>query len=252
MRGGRREFRIVIMACIWLVAMSLGGTVFGQEESGEALRLRFRRNFGYSLGAQMQGTFTIRAEGPQGLERVAFLLDGEVIGQATEAPFSLSFNTRDYPEGIHQFSAIGYQANGQELQTETISRQFVATSAVTIVVIAIVALVIAFRVGSYFLARRSSGDRARAAAYGFLGGAVCPNCGRPFGIHWWSLRLGLGRYDRCPHCGKWNMVQRATAEALASAEAGFGRPEGGEDGPEQRDEEEAYRRRIEESKYDKG
>jgi hypothetical protein len=199
----------------------------------------------------MQGAFTIQVDGPPTLSRVEFLLDGEVIGEDASAPFSLKFNTRDYPEGIHIFSATGYAGEGEQLQSATLSRQFVATSSVTVIVIAIVALVIAFRVGSYFLARRSSGSRAAGTAYGFLGGAICPNCGRAFGVHWWSLRLGLSRYDRCPHCRKWNMVQRAPTHALAEAEERFEITHGNGES-EARSEEEAFRQRLEDSKFDKG
>jgi hypothetical protein len=219
----------------------------GQDSSEETLSISFRRNLGYSLGGQMQGRYTIRVEGPEDVTRVEFLLDGQVIGQDGEAPFNLAFNTGDYSEGIHRFSAVGYRANGQQVGSEMISRQFVAGSGVIIVVIAIVALVIFFRVASYLLARRSGSKRG---AYGFLGGAVCPNCGQAFGIHWWSLRLGFGRFDRCPHCKKWHMVKRASSEALAAAEELHG-----DQGKSERDgngegEEEAFRRRLEESRYD--
>lgn len=236
------------MVVVWLLlvlVISQAVAVQGQEANEELLSIRFRRNFGYGLGSQMQGKFTIRVEGPQDVARVEFLLDGNVIGEDSEAPFSLAVDTADYPEGIHRFSAVGYKANGDQVGSETISRQFVSTSVVTIVVIAIVVLVILFRIASYFLARRSG---SKQAGYGFLGGAVCSNCGRPFGIHWWSLRLGVGRFDRCPHCGKWKMVRRASPEALAAAEAmdrpGESTAQGGEN------DEEAFRRRLEESRYD--
>lgn len=248
-KWSRRLFRIVAVVLLLMLVWSQVQLVQGQESSDEPLALRFRRNFGYSLGAQMQGTFTIRAEGPPELARVEFLLDGEVIGVDEEAPFRLGLNTRDYPEGIHRFSAVGYFASGEELQSATVTRQFVATSAVTIIVIAVVVLVLAFRGASYYLARRSG---SKGAAYGFLGGAVCPNCGRAFSIHWWSLRLGVGRYDRCSHCGKWNVVNRVSTERLLAAETNLGQPDGSQKEADSEREEEARRRRIEESRYDAG
>jgi len=220
---------------------------WAQQGSSETLSLRFRRNFGYSLGTQMQGKFTIRAEGPADVTRVEFLLDGQVIGQDNEAPFSLAFDTGGYPEGIHRFSAVGYKADGRQVSSETISRQFVAGNGVVIVVIAIVALVILFRLASYFLARRSGSKRGQ---YGLLGGAVCANCGRPFAIHWWRLRLGVGRLDRCPHCKKWHMVHRASADELAAAEelhTGQGETKAAGNGES---ENEAFRRRLDESRFD--
>jgi len=222
----------------------------GQEGADESLSLSLRRNFGYSLGAQMQGTFSIRADGPADMIKVEFLLDGQVIGEDDNAPFSIGLNTRDYAEGVHSFAAIGTAADGKQLKSQSITRQFVATSATRIVVIAIVALVIMFRLASYFLARRASGSPAKGAGYGLLGGAVCPNCGRPFAIHWWSIRLGVGRLDRCQHCHKWNMVSRAATDQLIAAEESFDREQVADPAIEASQDEAARRRRIEESRYD--
>lgn len=244
----RRDIRIVIIVLTLVLALGQVLMAQGQESGDETLSLRFRRDFGYSLGSQMQGKYTIRAEGPEDLTRVEFLLDGQVIGEENDAPFSVSFDTGDYPEGIHRFSAVGYRANGQQLQSETISRQFVAGSGVTIVVIAIAALVVLFRVVSYLLTRRSSSSRGGS---GLLGAAVCSNCGQAFGIHWWSLRLGFGRLDRCPHCKKWHMVKRASADELAAAEELHGDHDQSQRAGDGVSEEEAFRRRLDESRYDR-
>ena len=244
---------VIIGLCLYGLAVASLGVGIAQEGDGEALTLRLRRNFGYGLGAQMQGRFSFLVSGPDDLERVEFLLDGQVIGEARQAPFSLQFNTRNYSEGLHRMSAIGYAADGQELLSNAITRQFVSTSMVTIGVVALVAIVVVFRAGSYFLGRRSSKGRTASGSYGFLGGAVCPNCGRPFGLHWWSLRLGIGRYDRCPHCRKWNMQRRASPAALAEAEELLsGSVTAQEDAGDTQKEDEARRRRIEESRYDEG
>ncbi|MGD8585282.1 MAG: Ig-like domain-containing protein [Chloroflexota bacterium] len=242
-----RWIRIAIVILIVGAALSQALTARGQEGGDEMLSLHFRRDFGYSLGGQMQGKYTIRVEGPDDVTRVEFKLDDQIIGEDDEAPFSLAFNTGDYSEGFHRFSAVGYKADGQQVESEVISRQFVSGSGVTIVVIAIVALVIVFRLASYFLARRRRSPRG---AFGFLGGAVCPNCGRAFGIHWWSLRLGVGRLDRCPHCKKWHMVGRASAEALAAAEELHDDAIDHQHTGKGESEEEAFRRRLEESRYD--
>ena len=236
-----------MVALILAMASSQVLAAWAQGDSAETLSLSFRRNFGYALGTQMQGKFTIRAEAPADVTRVEFLLDGQVIGQNNEAPFSLAFDTGAYAEGIHTFSAVGYTADGRQVSSETISRQFVAGNGVVIVVIAIVALVILFRLASYFLVRRSGSKRGE---YGLLGGAVCANCGQPFAIHWWSLRLGVGRLDRCPHCGKWHMVRRASADELAAAQelhAGQGETKVAANGES---EEEAFRRRLDDSRFD--
>ena len=57
-------------------------------------------------------------------------------------------------------------------------------------------------------------------SYGVLGGVVCPKCGHPFELQWWGVNISfVGKYDRCPHCGKWSVVRRASREALLAAEA---------------------------------
>jgi hypothetical protein len=165
----------------------------------------------------MQGRFSYRVSGPDDLVRVEFLMDGEVIGEDSEEPFRLNFVTDDYPLGVHQMSAVGYTAGGEVLQSRTITGQFVSpelSSNFSTVIIVFVVIV----VGASFLLTWLSRGKPKKG-YGFMGGAVCGQCGRPFALHWWSPHLLTTRLDRCPHCGKWQAVRRATAEMLASAEA---------------------------------
>ncbi len=249
----RRLSTVIIGLCIHALVIASLGQAAAQDGDGEALTLSMRRNFGYGLGAQIQGRFSYQVSGPDDLVRVEFLLDGQVIGADGEAPFAFQFNTGDFSEGLHRLSAVGYTVDGRESLSNAIIRQFVSTSLVTIGGVALVVIVVAFRVGSHFLARRSSRGRVTSGSYGFLGGAVCPNCGRPFGLHWWSLKLGIGRYDRCPHCRKWNMQQRASAAALAEAkELLSGSVTAQKEAGDTQKEQEALRRRIEESRYDEG
>ena len=49
------------------------------------------------------------------------------------------------------------------------------------------------------------------------GTAVCPTCGKPFARHLWAPNLGVGKFDRCPHCKKWSMVGRATPDQVRDA-----------------------------------
>lgn len=70
-----------------------------------------------------------------------------------------------------------------------------------------------------------SGAKQRTAAagaprdYELAGGAICPCCGGPFARHPLSPNLLVGKLSRCPHCGKWSVVPRASPAALAEAEA---------------------------------
>jgi hypothetical protein len=210
--------RLRVFIIILLLALSLDASeVYSQDNGQDELSLRLSRDFGYGLAGQMQGTFSFIVSGPESLFRVEFILDDEVIGEDTAAPFRFRFDTADYSNGSHKLKAIGYTAGGQTMHSETITRQFVPGNSVMWIVVIIVALVVVGRIVTYLMTRSSKGARAGSVRIGYLGGAVCPNCGHAFNIHWWSLRLGFRRYDRCSNCGKWNLVQRASVEDLAKA-----------------------------------
>ncbi len=229
-RIGEWTSRIVATALVlWLlVAMP----VLAQDEG---LSISVSKQFGYNMGSQIQGTFKIRVRGPEDLASVAFLLDGETFGEATTSPFELSFKTDDYASGWHEITAVGTTVGGQALTARTLSFQFVSADAagksmVKLIVPILVLVVIATLATGVFpmLSGRKKAMAYDSASYtpgeprnyGMLGGAVCPKCGRPFGIHLWGLNISLvGKFDRCPHCGKWSLVRRATREALIEAEA---------------------------------
>ena len=245
--------RLRLFIIILLLALSLDAIeVFSQDNGNDELSLRLSRDFGYGLAGQMQGTFSYIVSGPESLTRVEFVLDDEVIGEDTAAPFRFRFDTGDYTNGSHKLKAIGYTASGQTVQSETITRQFVPGNSVMWIVIIIVALVVVVRIVTHLLTRSSKGSGAGSAGFGYLGGAVCPNCGHPFGIHWWSLRLGIRQYDRCSNCGKWNLIQRASAEGLARAEEFAKELDGKQDadpGPITHKDDD-YRQLLDDSRFD--
>jgi hypothetical protein len=37
--------------------------------------------------------------------------------------------------------------------------------------------------------------------------------------HFLAPNIGLKKLERCPHCGRWSLVSRASAEELVAAEA---------------------------------
>jgi len=220
---------LIVLAVFALAAMP----VWAQEEG---LSISVSKQFGYNMGSQIQGTFKIRVRGPDDLAVVTFLLDGESLGEATAAPFDWSFKTDEYAPGWHEITAVGKTSGGQTLTTRTLSFQFVSADAagkgmIQIIVPILVLVVIATVATGLFpmlSGRRkpstpydpTSYTPSEPRSYGLLGAALCPKCGHPFGMHWWGLNISLvGKYDRCPHCGKWSMVRRATREALSEAEA---------------------------------
>jgi hypothetical protein len=239
----------VLLACL-CTALIAAFTVDSALAQAGNLTIGLHRDFGYGLGDQIQGNFTISARGPDDLVRVSFLLDGQEIGAATQAPFKISFNTDQYSTGRHVFSATGRTASGQELTSNTISVQIVSGQSSTLGLIVAVGVVLGIILLATLLPLLMSGRRRRPVGqgYGMAGGAICPKCGRPFGLSLFSPNLLTRKLDRCPYCGKWSAVRCATPAELQAAEQ---TQQGAAAAavPLARSPEEALRRRIEESKY---
>jgi len=210
-----------------LLLLSLPFTVYAQADE---LTLNFSRDFGYSSGTgDIQGTFSMKVTGPADLERVVFLIDGQSIGEDSEAPFRIQFNTDSFELGQHTLSAIGYTTAGKELKSKEYQRKFISAnegwqSAMKIVG-PILLLVFGISALSFIFPLILKGGKGNTIPlgsprnYGFAGGTICPKCRRPFAMHWLSPNVLIGKLDRCPHCGKWSVVTRASQSALKAAEA---------------------------------
>ena len=199
------------------------------QDSNE-LNLRLSRDWGYSSGTgKIQGLFTLRATGPENLERVVFYIDDQVIGESTETPFRLQFDTDNYPLGVHTIQARGYTRDGREISSNQYRQEFVSAETgwqsgakIALPIIGIVFGVILLTF--LFPVLLGRGKRQSLAPgtprnYGVLGGAICPKCNRPFAIHIYGFNMLVGKYDRCPYCGKWSLVRHASIETLRAAEA---------------------------------
>lgn len=194
------------------------------------LDLRVSRNFGFSSGTgRVQGSFTMRVSGPSDLTRVEFLIDNQPMGEATQTPFSIRFNTDNYPLGEHTLSATGYTSAGQELKSNEYHLEFVSAQAgwqsASRIIIPILGLVVLMMLFGFVLpaitgrGKLASLPLGAARNYGASGGAICPKCHRPFSLHFFSLHLLMSKLERCPYCGKWSLVRRASLQDLRSAEA---------------------------------
>jgi DNA-directed RNA polymerase subunit RPC12/RpoP len=244
-----------MLSILFLISFAKGSY---QEEQ---LQIRMKKNWGYSSGTgRIQGTFTIQVSGPEDLSRVLFYLDDQVLGEASASPFELRFVTDDYPLGSHKIFAVGATTGGEELISSTIQVEFVSADQgwqaagniiIPLVVVILGAVGLAVIVPLVFT--RGKKDQLPPGAprsYGYYGGAICPKCSRPFSRHIYGLNLGLHKYDRCPYCGKWSLVRRASIEELEAAEAaeitaaqeGVFRP--------QTSEKDALRRNLEDSRFE--
>lgn len=244
----RKEVQILLTLLLFSLTI---GTAAAQEDS---VALRLNRDFGSGFGARIQGTFSFRVTGPENLVRVIFLIDGDQVGEDSDAPFRLQFRTNSYSPGVHAMSAVGITSDGQELPSNVIHREFLSDSAssrITTILISSLAVII---VGGYaltnWIANRGQKSGGKPAVSGVLGGTLCPNCGRPYALHLWGVNLMFGRLDRCPHCGKWKLVRRFTQRMLQDAAEAFET----DDAPAAVDEpplsaEEALRRQLDDSRF---
>jgi hypothetical protein len=147
-----------------------------------------------------------------------------------EAPFRFQFHTDDYEYGRHRLSARVTLYDGRVVNTTFVGMNFLSpederSSVTTLFVglggVLVLALVIYALLQTLVFKRKPSrhGGTGEAHYYGILGGTICPKCGRAFPRHIWGINLGVGKFDRCEHCGKWSMTTRAAPEALRAAEA---------------------------------
>ena len=209
--------------------MLLIGVISANAQSEDGLTLRLTRNFGYSSGGgDIQGNFTLSVSGPDDLSRVVFFIDDAVMAEVTAPPFEYQFSTGNYPDGIHILRAVGYTAGGAELHSNEQRRRFLSAEEAgqnTLkIVLPLFGVVFGLMLFSYLLptilgrGKRHTLPLGAPRSYGVLGGAICPKCGRHFGMHIWGLNMVMGKFDRCPYCGKWSIVRRASQEALRAAE----------------------------------
>ena len=219
------------------------------------LELRLTRDWGYGgLDNKIEGTFSMHAEGPEELVEVRFRVDGAVVNVDTEAPFRYQFETGQFDPGLHDLSATGLLAGGEAIDSNTITRHFLSaeearaeTRGLVMPLLVIVGVIALLGVGLPLVFGRNK--KHKPGVYGPAGGAVCKRCAMPFSRSMLAPNLLLGKLERCPHCGKWAIVPRASAQALAEAEERLA-AESGVAGVTPESEEEKLARLLDESRYD--
>ena len=215
----RSGFCVALFSALFLIGAA--------RAQGPALTLSFARDFGYSSGGgDIQGLFTITASGPANLTRVVFYIDDEILGEVDQPPFKLQFSTDDYTLGRHQFHAVGTTSDGAGIESQTIDANFVTAQeglraglriAVPILVVVAIAMLASALIP--VLTGSEKADLPPGAQRSYpLGGSICPKCGRPFGLHLYGFNLLGSKLDRCPYCGKWSAVRRASMAQLRAAE----------------------------------
>jgi len=247
-RLARRLLARLTVAAALLAVGLLPMTASAQDGS---LQLKLRRTFGYSWGSDIQGSFLLSAEGPGGLEQVTFYVDDQVLESVSAPLFQARLHTGDYTLGAHRLWAEGTLGDGSDVVSNEILAEFVDPSAgwesaagMLIPILVIMGLAIA--AGAVFTA--VSSRKYKPGVYGSSGGAICPRCNLPLSRHFLAPNLGIGKkLERCPHCGKWSRMPRASAEQLTAAEARLLGEVSSEAPPEMQAE--GLRRRVDDSRF---
>lgn len=249
-----------LLVLLLLAALALPAAA---QTSTPEFRLDLNRDFGYGAGANVRGNFSARLHGElDTVAEVVYYIDGEELGRSAENPFRVKFITSTYSDGWHDLWAVVTTVDGRSVETERMRMNFVSAeyqsqSLGRIFGILLPLLLIITAVGALLQGRAMRGDNAlppgTPRSYGWMGGAICPRCQRPFPIHMWSLSMMVGRLDRCDNCGKWSLVRRAPPEILAAAEraeaAAARRSEGSIPAAAPESAEDALKRRLDESRY---
>jgi hypothetical protein len=213
--------RTILLIILALLFAPVG--VFAQSDD-ETLTLRIRRDFGYGGGSRIQGNFSMRAQGPEGLVEVEFLIDDTTVMLDHEAPFRFDFRTADFEPGVHTLAAVGRLVNGRLLSSNSYTYEFItaaqAKTATLRLIVPILVIVGGLSVVGILIPVLLGGKKGsfKLGEYGAAGGAICPRCTFPYSRLFFSPNLIFGKLGRCPHCGKWAVVRRATTNDLQDAE----------------------------------
>jgi Bacterial Ig domain len=219
---------IPLLAVLAILLALTAGIAYAQTTGG--LKLGLSRDWGYGgFGNDIQGLFTMKiSDPPVNLAKVSFFIDATNIGDVTQSPFSLQFNTDSYSLGNHTLSAIGYTTDGSQIPSNQIQAQFISagsgTKSIGIIVgavlgILVIGIVVTFAIPMIFdKGKMATLPLGEPRKYGVGGGAICPKCGRPHPIRLWWVNLGFNKIDRCPFCGKWAFVRPRSLEELRAAE----------------------------------
>lgn len=257
MRSSYQMHRIKHILVFLLLAFVLTtgvNIVTGQQDEQETITLKLNRDLGFGLGGFIQGTFSLRATSSADLRRVDFMIDDTIIESVSSTPYVTIINTSDYALGDHRMEAVGYTDSGKTIRSDVVHKQFIPGSTTRLVVIVLVGLVLIGRFAAYLISRSKTTSGDDSVKFGFLGGAVCPKCGSAFGIHWWSLRLGFRRFDRCSNCGKWSFIQRASPDAIAEVNKSITTPQppGLDTHSGDKDQRSQYKKALDDSRFDTG
>ena len=117
------KLRRSIFVCLlvsYFIVFSFAATV----GANPSLTVSFYKDNGYGMGKDINGLWTINTNVSQDVSYVEFFVDDYLQLNDTSAPFSWSFNTANYTEGLHAIKAVSYNSSS-ETATVVAERNFV-------------------------------------------------------------------------------------------------------------------------------
>ncbi len=246
----------------WLILITLllgilvgVGTAVAQTDN--ELDLGLSRDFGTGIGNNIQGTFSFRVSGPDDLATVTFYIDDQIVAEDNEAPFRHQFKTEAYPLGVHTLRATGLTQDGRELSSNSLTRNFISGSSAGRTTLYIVIPILIIAIGGRLLSswitnrgRNKSQGQSEINVHGPFGGTICPKCNKPFARHIWGFNLVVGKYDRCPHCGKWSLVRAMPPDVLDASVEAMQQAKTTQEKSTDTNDEDRWRKRLDDSKFD--
>lgn len=253
---------IIVSFIVGILLLGLiSSSVLAQTPETPTYRLNINRDFGYGAGADIKGLFTLRIVGPEDMASVSYFLDGELMAEVNETPFTFQFNTSQYPFGAHDLTAVVTNMSGETITTPARHMNFVSPEEQSAGMTKIIGPIILLMVGVMIIvglaqtaAMRQRNPNGVAPGtqrnYGYAGGSICRHCGRPTPRHIWGFNIAIGKFDRCENCGKWSVMQAAPYEILRAAEESEKASASAQPSFNEKTDEEKLRELIDKSKYE--
>lgn len=194
-------------------------------QNGEAdWSLNLRRDWGYGMGSDIQGKMTLSLSGDlSNVSRVLYFFNNDMVSEQTREPFRFSFNTDEFVSGLNTIHAEVHTIDGKVSSLSPLVYNFLssdqASNAAIKMIGSIVGITLLVSALSFFISSRNRGQNKNGI--GHLGLAVCKQCDRTFPRSFFGLNMVAGKFERCPHCGKWQITRRASPEQIARADQPF-------------------------------
>jgi hypothetical protein len=253
-------FQKKVVLKIWFILILIAITASPAFAQQDEYQLGLTRVIGFNSGDLIRGTMNLFVIGPaDNIQSVKYLIDGKVVAEITQSPFSATFQTTEFASGYHDLSAVVQTKDGRSVSTATRKFNFATPEQersglfnILGPILGIVALVMVLGFAAQMLLFKNkfkSMPPGTRREYGIRGGTICPKCGRPYALHWWTPNLPGARFDRCDFCGKWSLVHRYSIDGLRAAEQKEIQSFGTSEPIVEKTEEEKLREMLEKSKY---